>query len=89
MRLACACSALILSAVAAAAPVTAKVTISDGWFRTSDTGSLDGGVLTVTGRLDDVVKVGGVKVALPALVDTARSVAGVRDAAALAVDASV
>lgn len=34
----------------------------DGWFVTSDTGYLDGGVLTVTGRLDTIIDSGGLKI---------------------------
>ncbi len=37
------------------------------WFRTADAGEWDGGRLTVTGRRDDVVISGGVKVALGAV----------------------
>jgi len=42
---------------------------ADGrWFRTSDLGTLDDGVLTVLGRADDVIVTGGVNVA-PAAVE--------------------
>lgn len=37
------------------------------WFRTADAGSFDGGRLTITGRLDDVIISGGVKVSLGAV----------------------
>jgi O-succinylbenzoic acid--CoA ligase len=37
------------------------------WFRTADTGSYEGGRLRVTGRLDDVIISGGVKVSLGAV----------------------
>jgi O-succinylbenzoic acid--CoA ligase len=37
------------------------------WFRTADTGTWDGTRLTVTGRLDDVVISGGIKVSLGAV----------------------
>jgi o-succinylbenzoate---CoA ligase len=40
---------------------TAEV-LQDGWFRTDDQGLLDAGRLRITGRLDDVVISGGVKV---------------------------
>ena len=36
--------------------------LDDGWFTTSDLGRLDGGVLTVQGRVDNVINSGGVKV---------------------------
>jgi O-succinylbenzoic acid--CoA ligase len=37
------------------------------WFRTADAGTFEGGRLTITGRLDDVVISGGVKVSLGAV----------------------
>jgi O-succinylbenzoic acid--CoA ligase len=37
---------------------------TERWFRTGDLGSIDDGVLSVSGRLDDVIVSGGVKVAL-------------------------
>jgi o-succinylbenzoate---CoA ligase len=53
---------------------------SDGWFTTSDLGSLDdGGRLTVRGRADDVINTGGEKV-LPAEVESVLgTTGGVRD----------
>jgi O-succinylbenzoic acid--CoA ligase len=43
-----------------------RFVIADGahWFRTADTGSWDGERLTVTGRSDDVIVSGGLKVSL-------------------------
>ena len=35
--------------------------LQDGWFRTSDAGELDSGVLTVLGRTDNVISSGGLK----------------------------
>ena len=35
--------------------------LKDGWFRTSDAGELEGGVLTVLGRTDNVISSGGLK----------------------------
>jgi O-succinylbenzoic acid--CoA ligase len=51
---------------------TAFRTEQDGsrWFRTDDLGRIDGGVLTVLGRRDDVVNTGGLKIA-PAVVEEA------------------
>ena len=42
-----------------------RATLVDGWFLTSDSGSIDDGRLTVLGRLDDMVISGGVKVPAP------------------------
>lgn len=44
----------------------------DGWFRTTDLGVLDDGVLSVLGRADFVINTGGVKVA-PAAVEAVLS----------------
>ncbi len=63
---------------------TAEV-LRDGWFRTGDLGSIGtDGRLRVTGRLDDVVQSGGVKVPLPAVTAAVRRLEGVRDAVVLA-----
>ena len=35
--------------------------LQDGWFRTSDAGTLENGVLTVLGRTDNVISSGGLK----------------------------
>ena len=51
-------------------PAATAEAFADGWFRTRDAGVLDGGRLTVAGRLDDVVITGGVNVA-PAAVEAA------------------
>jgi O-succinylbenzoic acid--CoA ligase len=51
-------------------PAATAASFADGWFRTRDAGTLDDGVLTVTGRLDDVVISGGVNVS-PAAVEAA------------------
>jgi O-succinylbenzoic acid--CoA ligase len=50
------------------------------WYRTGDTGHLTDGVLTVTGRLDDVIISGGLKVSLAAIEREVRSMAGQSDA---------
>ncbi|NKX53444.1 AMP-binding protein [Arthrobacter mobilis] len=48
------------------------------WFRTEDLGELDGsGVLTVTGRADDVLVTGGVKVSAAAVAAAIEAVPGV------------
>jgi O-succinylbenzoic acid--CoA ligase len=50
------------------------------WYRTGDTGSLADGVLRVTGRLDDVIISGGLKVSLAAVERVVRSIDGQSDA---------
>ena len=54
------------------------------WFRTEDGGVLDDGVLTVTGRLDDVIISGGVKVSLAEVEAVVRSLPGLADAVVVA-----
>ncbi|MBI3831989.1 MAG: AMP-binding protein [Planctomycetes bacterium] len=50
---------------------TAKVRSTDGWFRTGDMGMLDAeGYLTITGRLKEMIKVGG-EMVFPAEVEDA------------------
>jgi len=67
------------------AEATAAV-LNDGWFATADLGEIDpDGRLTVLGRRDDVVITGGVNVALPAVTDVLRGLAGVRDAVTIGV----
>jgi O-succinylbenzoic acid--CoA ligase len=50
------------------------------WYRTSDAGRIVGGVLTVTGRVDDTIISGGIKVALSAVERVVRSLPGLADA---------
>jgi len=50
--------------------LTAERFITDDgmpWFRTADTGTYEDGRLTITGRLDDVIISGGIKVSLAAI----------------------
>ena len=54
------------------------------WFRTDDAGSVDDGRLTVTGRRDDVLISGGVKVALAAVERVLREQPGLTDAVVVA-----
>jgi len=62
---------------------TAEV-LRDGWFRTGDLGEIGAdGVLRITGRRDDVVQSGGVKVPLPAVTAALRRLDAVEDAIAL------
>lgn len=50
------------------------------WYRTDDTGRLVDGVLTVTGRLDDVIVSGGVKVSLGEVEAAVRGMPGLATA---------
>jgi O-succinylbenzoic acid--CoA ligase len=66
--------------------LTAAVFLNDRgerWFRTGDAGSLDGGVLTVTGRLDAVIVSGGVNVSLAAIERVVSALPGLADAVAV------
>ena len=57
----------------------------DGWFYPGDLGSLDAdGCLRIVGRADEIINVGGEKVAPEALEELVRPVAGVADVAAFA-----
>ncbi|HXD60316.1 MAG TPA: acyl-CoA synthetase, partial [Lacisediminihabitans sp.] len=50
------------------------------WYRTGDSGQLNDGILTVTGRLDAVIKSGGVKVSLAAVERVVSGLPGLADA---------
>lgn len=49
-----------------------------GWFRTDDAGTFDGGVLTVTGRLDEAITSGGLTVVPQVVEAVLERVPGVR-----------
>lgn len=69
--------------------LTASRFITEGttrWYRTGDLGALADEVLTVTGRLDDVIVSGGVKVSLGELERVVRSATPLVDAVVLAMD---
>ncbi len=51
----------------------------EGFFRTSDTGYLKNGVLTVTGRLDTVIVSGGLKIHPEVLEEVIREIRGIYD----------
>ena len=68
--------------------LTAERFVTDGgarWFRTADGGSFADDRLTVTGRRDDVLISGGVKVALAAIERVLREQPGLHDAVVVAV----
>ena len=54
------------------------------WYRTDDAGELHGNVLTVTGRIDDVIVSGGVKVSLSQVEATVRTLPGLAEAVVVA-----
>ena len=64
-------------------PDATAAAFSAGWFRTDDLGSMTHGALSVHGRLDDIIKVGGSKVSLHQLSDAVRAAPGVLEAVAL------
>jgi O-succinylbenzoic acid--CoA ligase len=61
-------------------PAGSAAAFADGWFRTRDAGSLAEGVLTVHGRLDDVLISGGVNVSPQAVEAALREHPTVSDA---------
>ncbi len=67
-------------------PDLTQKTFVDGWYRTGDLGFISDGVLTVTGRLDDVIVSGGVKVSLGELERLVRSATPLVDAVVLPAD---
>jgi O-succinylbenzoic acid--CoA ligase len=54
------------------------------WYRTGDTGEVVDGVLRVTGRLDDLIKSGGITVSLAEVEHVVRGIPGLADAVAVA-----
>lgn len=50
------------------------------WYRTGDAGSVSGGVVTVTGRIDNVIISGGINVSLDRVERTVHGVRGLEDA---------
>lgn len=54
------------------------------WYVTDDTGDVIDGVLTVTGRIDDVIVSGGVKVSISAVEEAVRALPGLQDAVVVA-----
>ena len=65
-----------------------RFVVADGahWFRTADAGSWDGQQLTITGRRDDVIVSGGVKVSLGAVERVLREHPGLMDAVVVGAD---
>jgi fatty-acyl-CoA synthase len=66
---------------------TARVLLPDGWLRTGDLGFVDGeGYLYITGRLKDVMILGGENVVPADVEEVVDHIPGVRYAAAIALD---
>jgi acyl-CoA synthetase (AMP-forming)/AMP-acid ligase II len=66
---------------------TAKVLSADGWLRTGDLGLMDSeGYLFITGRLKDVIILGGANVVPADIEEVADGVPGVRYSAAVGLD---
>ncbi|WP_349899777.1 AMP-binding protein [Parafrigoribacterium soli] len=66
--------------------LTARTFLDDRghrWYRTGDSGELREGILTVTGRLDAMIKSGGVKVSLAAVERIVSGLPGLADAVAV------
>ncbi|MCU1415233.1 MAG: O-succinylbenzoate-CoA ligase [Microbacteriaceae bacterium] len=53
------------------------------WYRTGDTGSVEDGIVTVTGRLDGLIISGGIKVSLDEVERLVRTLPGLADAVAV------
>ena len=67
-------------------PERTSTVMQDGWFRTSDAGRIDeNGRMWVTGRLDDVIISGGVKVPGAAVADRLKTHPFIEDAVVLGV----
>ena len=64
--------------------------VRDGirWYRTGDTGEIGDGVLRVTGRLDDLIKSGGITVSLAQVERVVRSIPALADAVVVAAPSS-
>ncbi|MBG6189385.1 O-succinylbenzoic acid--CoA ligase [Arthrobacter sp. CAN_A212] len=58
------------------------------WFRTDDTADLTGGKLSVSGRIDDVIVTGGVKVSATAVASAIESMPGVQSALVLGIESA-
>lgn len=56
------------------------------WYRTGDGGTLGHGLLSVSGRLDDVIISGGVKISLDVVQAVVRALPGLADAVLVAAD---
>lgn len=72
--------------VAAGYRLRAAPELQDGRLLTADIGTVAlSGQVTVSGRIDDIVTVGGANVSLPAVAATLRTVPGIQDACVVAI----
>lgn len=69
-------------------PEASARVLVDGWLRTGDLGRIDDGVLTVDGRLDDIVSVKGTSVSLGAVESVLSAARGVGEVAVVAIPAA-
>ncbi|GAA1124400.1 AMP-binding protein [Arthrobacter flavus] len=58
------------------------------WFKTDDAGSLTDGVLSLTGRVDDVIVTGGLKVSAEAVASAIEGFPGVQEALVLGIESA-
>jgi len=66
-------------------PELTKSRLRDGWFHTNDYGSVDAdGYIRLSGRMDDLMNVGGIKVSPEKIEGVVRAIPGVADCAAVA-----
>ncbi|VXB27862.1 putative 2-succinylbenzoate--CoA ligase [Microbacterium sp. 8M] len=72
------------------AALTARTFVADTagtrWYRTGDAGTVAGGRVTVTGRIDNVIVSGGINVSLDRVERAVRAVPGLEGAVVVAVD---
>ncbi len=81
------CAGAMVSAGYAGDEEGTRAVLREGEFFTSDMGFIDGdGRLHVSGRADDVINVGGVKVAPTEVEDAARSMPGIADCVCVAAE---
>lgn len=59
--------------------------VAGGWFRTGDLGAFDGGRVTITGRVKEIVSRKGMKISLAEIDEAALALAGVQEAASYGV----
>ncbi|MBS0642193.1 MAG: AMP-binding protein, partial [Proteobacteria bacterium] len=67
-------------------PEATRAAFVDGWYHTNDAGMIpQPGKLIVLGRADDMLNIGGIKIAPHAIEDELKTIGGIADAALVAV----